>query len=90
VGVIAGTSFDVQETTLDAFAELFVFSDGTFEIEQPGGGMLPWNDFVAALTLPAPAGVRKTDAMLHFGQRMAGRDQLEDDFSLVRLEFVGT
>ena len=37
---------------------------------------------------PTPSGVRKTDAMLHFGQRMAGRDQHEDDFALVRLEFV--
>lgn len=51
-------------------------------------GMLPWDDFVAALASPTPSGVRKTDAMLHFGQRMAGRDQLEDDFALVRLEFV--
>ena len=50
--------------------------------------MLPWDDFVAALASPTPSGVRETDAMLHFGQRMAGRDQLEDDFALVRLEFV--
>jgi serine phosphatase RsbU (regulator of sigma subunit) len=87
VGVVAGTPYEVQEAALDAFAELFVFSDGTFEIERPGNGMLPWNDFVAALASPPPDGVRKTDAMLHYGQQMAGRDQLEDDFSLVRLEF---
>jgi serine phosphatase RsbU (regulator of sigma subunit)/anti-sigma regulatory factor (Ser/Thr protein kinase) len=90
VGVVDDAVYAAREVALEAFAELFVFSDGTFEIERPTGEAFEWSDFVRALREPAPAGLPKTRAMLRFVQAVGEREQLEDDFSLVRIEFGAT
>ncbi|HKA30428.1 MAG TPA: SpoIIE family protein phosphatase, partial [Candidatus Binatia bacterium] len=81
--------YAAREVALEAFAELFVFSDGTFEIERPTGEALEWNDFVRVLREPGPTDLPKTRAILRLVQAVGGREQLEDDFSLVRIEFGG-
>jgi sigma-B regulation protein RsbU (phosphoserine phosphatase) len=67
---------------------LFVFSDGAFEIEAPDGRMLAWPEFRAAIEAPVTNGVRKVDEILAFVRRFGEREQLEDDFSLLRVEFL--
>lgn len=87
VGVVDDAVYAAREVALEAFAELFVFSDGTFEIERPTGEAFEWNDFVRVLREPAPTDLPKTRAILRLVQAVGGREQLEDDFSLVRIEF---
>ena len=90
VGVVDGATFAAREVVLEPFAELFVFSDGVFEIEAPDGRMLGWPEFVTALARPVGDGGRKVDDVLAFVRRFGAREQLEDDFSLLRLEFLAS
>jgi hypothetical protein len=70
VGVVDDAVYAAQEVALEAFAELFVFSDGTFEIERPTGEACEWSDFVRALREPAPAGCQDPgDSPLRAGGR---------------------
>jgi serine phosphatase RsbU (regulator of sigma subunit) len=66
---------------------LYVFSDGTFEISRPDGSMLDFAEFQQALVEPAPEGGSELERLLEFARRTRGEATLEDDFSIMKLEF---
>ncbi len=45
------------------------------------------DEFGAELTNPAAAGARKVEEMVAFVRRAQGRENFEDDFSLVEVQF---
>jgi sigma-B regulation protein RsbU (phosphoserine phosphatase) len=73
--------------TLDAHAELFVFSDGVYELERPGSTPLPWPEFLSAVSTAAARGGRVTDVLLRFARDVSGSPEFADDFTLVHLVF---
>lgn len=66
-------------------SRLYVFSDGVYEVEAPDGAM--WDLDGLHEFLARPAAGEELDALHAFVRRMRGSDVLEDDFSLVRIEF---
>jgi len=84
VGVMEGTEYTVGEAVVEPDSVLFVLSDGTFEIDRPGGTMLSWEEFLAVLAAPDTPHPKD---VLAFARETAGSEQLEDDFSLIRVEF---
>jgi sigma-B regulation protein RsbU (phosphoserine phosphatase) len=65
-------------------ARLYVFSDGVYEVENPDGEM--WDlDGLEGFLVGAPE--NELDALHAYVRKMRGSDVLEDDFSLVRIEF---
>jgi sigma-B regulation protein RsbU (phosphoserine phosphatase) len=85
-GMFGGMDFDTQSVPLGPFARLLVYSDGVFEIEQPGGHMWRLEEFVTYVSdLPrdAPAG----ESLLSHVRQLHGSDVLADDFSFVEVRF---
>ncbi len=68
-------------------SRLYVFSDGVYEVESPDGRMWDLDGLHGFLVRPSDNG-NELDALHAFVRQLHGSDVLEDDFSLVRIEFT--
>jgi sigma-B regulation protein RsbU (phosphoserine phosphatase) len=87
IGIGLGLPFTTSVVDLGPHAELFVYSDGVFEIEYKDGGGKMWKfeDFVRFL-MQAPEEA-PIDRLLAHARELRGADTLADDFSMVRLQY---
>jgi sigma-B regulation protein RsbU (phosphoserine phosphatase) len=69
-------------------AELCVFSDGCYEVQQPDGSMWTHQEFEALLTRTLADGVSDLDALYSHVRKVGGREVLEDDFSILKVSFT--
>lgn len=90
-GLVIGTMPDMpygnQTQKLGKYNELFVFSDGVYEVDLPDGGMWEFEDFVKLVTLRPPAGKNEIDVVADKAREYLGNDNFEDDFSMVKFVF---
>jgi serine phosphatase RsbU (regulator of sigma subunit) len=89
LGMLPRTNYIAQSALIAAPCRLYVFSDGAFEIERPDGSMLTFDEFQAALCCPPDDSVPELQRLLDFARDTRGQDVLEDDFSIMKLEFRG-
>ena len=87
VGAIEDMEFPAETEKLDAYAKLFLYSDGAYEIELADTTMWPWGEFVEYMGRPAPEGISVMDALTEHGRKLMGRHDFADDFSIVELRF---
>jgi sigma-B regulation protein RsbU (phosphoserine phosphatase) len=86
IGLGMGLPFDTATVDLGTYARLLVFSDGVYEIERPGGSMWVFDEFVAFLD-QLPADASPLDRLLPHVRQMRGAETLNDDFSMVQVNF---
>jgi sigma-B regulation protein RsbU (phosphoserine phosphatase) len=84
VGMIPGLRFVGSDVELEPYGQLYVFSDGAYEIVRPDGSMMRWDDLVAFLA-SAPA----VEDVLQFVRQAGETESLIDDFSILEVEFRG-
>ena len=89
VGAFEGLSFEAAEHRLDGPARLYLFSDGVFEIARADGSMWPFREFVALMSRPPEPGLDDLDRLIAHCRDLSGREQFQDDFSIVRLRLGG-
>lgn len=87
VGVLPGVPYGSAEVQLDAYAELFVLSDGAFEIEGRDGRRISWNSFKTVFSTPG-ASAGSAAALLTYSRELSGRDAFDDDVSIVHLRLA--
>ncbi len=87
VGMDADTDFPTLSCPVQSGDRLFVYSDGVFEINKPDNEMWQFAEFLEFMGEPAPEGQSKMDALLHYARQLQGRDDLNDDFSIVQIGF---
>jgi sigma-B regulation protein RsbU (phosphoserine phosphatase) len=68
-------------------AELWVFSDGCFEIRLSDGSMWSYKEFEALLIQTLATGGSDLDALYSSVCRIGGREALKDDFSILKVSF---
>ncbi len=86
VGVMEGMRYESDITPVPPGSRLFVLSDGTYEIRQPQGGMLPFEQFEAFFEEHG----RQPDALdrlVRWVGETHGTGPLDDDFSIVSFDF---
>lgn len=87
VGAMPDVPFATHRLPAPAGSTLLVFSDGVFEVTQPDGTLWTLEAFGAsAATAVVPEGT-PLEAMVDQARRLRGQDELEDDFSLLRIRF---
>jgi len=69
-------------------AELFVFSDGCYEVQQPDGEMWSRKEFEALLIRTAADGASDLDALYRHVRTIAAGEVLDDDFSILKVSFA--
>jgi sigma-B regulation protein RsbU (phosphoserine phosphatase) len=85
VGFMPVVAYESKECTLAGPARLFLFSDGAFEIMRPDGTLLTFEAFEEVLTRAVPEGASELEELLHFAQDVHGSQDLDDDFSIIKI-----
>lgn len=87
VGTMEDADFPSERTSVPANSALYVFSDGTYEIElADADGMLDLDDFVQILQSIEPRSPKALDLLSQRIREIQGHDDFEDDFSIMKLE----
>lgn len=87
IGAWPDCPFQSATTDLDAFAQLYLFSDGVFEIDKPEGPMWQFDEFAQYMESQPRAGAGLPDRLLEHVRKMHGSETLADDFSMVEVTF---
>lgn len=88
IGAFPGAGYAAESTVLDGPARLFVFSDGAYEIRiSPGDEMWDFESFIELMATPLPEGTSSLDRLWDFALRAQGSAALDDDFSIVEVDF---
>lgn len=87
IGGFLDEPFHADEILVPAHSRLYLFSDGVYEVDRPDGTMWTLEDLQGFLQNCAPASGQEIDALWKTLQEMHGSDVLEDDFSLLRVDF---
>jgi sigma-B regulation protein RsbU (phosphoserine phosphatase) len=86
IGMLPEISFDTETVELQPQARLLLFSDGVYEIAQAAGEMWTFEEFVDFVKRD-PTGEPLMDRLLDHVRKLHGFEQLEDDFSMVEIDF---
>ena len=81
------TEFRSESCEVPRGHRLYVFSDGAYEIARPDGSTAQLADLLQQLQLPVPPGSSKLDNLVSWAQTVGGHVSLEDDMSILEVEF---
>jgi sigma-B regulation protein RsbU (phosphoserine phosphatase) len=91
IGAVPDLEYQSGSVELDAFAKLYLYSDGAYEIQRTDQTMWPFDEFVAFMK-PGPHDAddgSMMDRLIAHDRALQGRDEFVDDFSFVELRFGG-
>jgi sigma-B regulation protein RsbU (phosphoserine phosphatase) len=86
LGGMPGTVYREESWTIAPGDRLFLLSDGTYEVEKPGGQRLEFAEFVQFVAQPAATG-SELARILDWVRSMNGAGPLQDDFTLLKVVF---
>ncbi len=84
VGCTPETKYVSATVEVPAGAELYLFSDGVFEIERPDGTYQLWEEFAQYLQKERPS-IEKIVARM---RDLHGVEEFDDDFSLLQVRMT--
>jgi len=87
IGGMPGLTYQRSACQVPASARLYVFSDGVYEIAAPDGTMWELDDFVDFMAKPSDGTESDLDRLWKYARQLRGSDNLEDDFSIMEVEF---
>ena len=85
IGAMAGTAYENAACAVDGPAELFLYSDGAYEIEVPGRAMMTIEQFFAIIAAAPRFETSALNRVLDDLRAIKGPGQFEDDLSLLRV-----
>lgn len=89
IGMLPGMPFGSSETTLPAAANVFLFSDGAYEITKPDGAMWTLDEFAEELRRDDPsAGLADLGRVERVIREVRQVAQFEDDVSMLEIRFI--
>jgi phosphoserine phosphatase RsbU/P len=91
IGAVPDLEYQSGSVELDAFAKLYLYSDGAYEIQRTDESMWPFEEFVAFMKQgphDAEAGALM-DRLIAHDRMLQGREEFVDDFSIVEFRFGG-
>jgi sigma-B regulation protein RsbU (phosphoserine phosphatase) len=86
IGAMEGAEFQSESMEVAPGAELFVFSDGVYEVKNTEGGMVSFEDFRQVVMGVADTDV-DLDCLIDWARDCQGSAAFEDDYSLMRIRF---
>ena len=85
IGGIPDFPFSSKDITIEPNSILYIYSDGTYEIEKPDGKMWEVDDLVNYLK--ENKSDNEIDELYSFVQKLSGKKILDDDFSMLKILF---
>ncbi|PTY03971.1 hypothetical protein DB346_02630 [Verrucomicrobia bacterium LW23] len=87
LGVMSGIEYEQHEATLPEHGELYLISDGTYEVSYPDGTMVPMSYFLDFFVQPPASDSRYLDNLVAHMRAAHGPEHFDDDFTVIRCEF---
>ena len=87
IGGFPKVDYAAAETDAPPNSRLYIFSDGVYEVDRPDGTMWTIEELQDYLGRPVAESGSEIDALYKTLQEFHARDVLDDDFSLVRVDF---
>jgi sigma-B regulation protein RsbU (phosphoserine phosphatase) len=87
IGAFPRMKYTSASITVAPESRVYVFSDGAYEVDLPGGAMWSLDELEEFLGHPPEGNGREMDALYTALQKMHGTPVLDDDFSLLRVTF---
>jgi PAS domain S-box-containing protein len=84
VGAMPDLLYPSARTIIPSPAELYLYSDGVYEIARPDGSWQSCEEFAQYLRQERPS----IDAIVRRARAMHGVEEFEDDFSLLKMKFA--
>ena len=88
IGGIPDMTYQNDSVEIRASNQLYVFSDGVYEITKPDDTMWVYEEFVDLLVLSSKQPDGTVEDIYHHVKGVRGSDDLEDDFSMIKVTFV--
>ena len=85
VGTMSGVIYRSKRQPLGKFAEIYLFSDGVYEISNQQDRMWDYQEFLNSLTCELPEGKKRLDHIVAAAKKFRGSGSFEDDYSLLRI-----
>jgi sigma-B regulation protein RsbU (phosphoserine phosphatase) len=89
IGAVPDLTYKGGSTALGAFAKLYLYSDGAYEIEKTDKSMWPFDQFLDFMKQGPheDADGAMMDRLIAHDRMLQGRDEFVDDFSIVEFRF---
>ncbi|MBM4006285.1 MAG: response regulator [Planctomycetes bacterium] len=84
IGAAAGVPYDTDEIIMQPGSRLLLYSDGIYELQQPGGPMATLDEYLHAV---AARPNQDLDEMLAHARTVQASDNFKDDVSVLELRF---
>jgi sigma-B regulation protein RsbU (phosphoserine phosphatase) len=84
IGVVPDLKYPSARAEIPAHSEIYLFSDGVYEIARPDGSWQSWGEFSDYLQRDQPA----IDTIVQRMREMHGVADFEDDFSLLKMKLA--
>ncbi|MFA7159433.1 MAG: SpoIIE family protein phosphatase [Kiritimatiellia bacterium] len=88
LGGMPGTKYSTKTIRLETPCTIYVVSDGTFEITLPDGAIWPFDEFVGLLADATQSNRPALDALEKRVREIHGPGALDDDFSIMKIDFL--
>lgn len=85
VGTMSGVIYRSKRQPIGKFAEIYLFSDGVYEISNPQDRMWDYQEFLNSLSCELPEGKKRLDHIVAAAKKFRGSGNFEDDYSLLRI-----
>ncbi len=89
IGITSTVTYRSAQLQVEQPSRLFLVSDGAFELERPDGSLLGFAALVELLAEPVVAETDELDRVVALARSLRGAGPLEDDLSIMRLDFFG-
>jgi sigma-B regulation protein RsbU (phosphoserine phosphatase) len=87
IGGFPKVDFAADEIAIPANSRMYVYSDGVYEVDRPDGTMWSIEELQDYLKHPSAKPDSEIEALYNTLLQMHAQDGLDDDFSLVRVDF---
>ena len=87
VGMLPDTRFSNAQIDVPPGSQLFIFSDGTYELSKQDGTILSLDEFLEVLADPSASAAAELDRIVQVATSIQGSDAFEDDFSILQVCF---
>jgi sigma-B regulation protein RsbU (phosphoserine phosphatase) len=84
VGALSGVPFKSEVCDLQDYAEMFVYSDGVYEVTKPDGTMLERDEFIQKLSELSTSPIQ---SIYQYVRDLQNSDKFEDDYSILQVRF---
>ncbi len=88
IGAIPDLDFETESIPVDAYAKLFLYCDGAFEIHRPDGSIWPFEAFIEFMAQPVPPEISAMDRLIAHTRGLGNSETYLDDFSIVEFDFL--